>query len=94
MSPRPKHIPDDAHKTTVALTDLDLAAINWIKASRRARKEDRKTINDIVVDALWYFLEKVEGKTKQEMEKTVPPVEANKLEPGNVTQMPKPKNGR
>jgi hypothetical protein len=94
VSPRPKHIPSDAHKTTIGLTDLDLAAINWIKAARRARRNDRKTLNDIVVDALWFFLEKIEGKTKEEMQGTIPPPQANNPSQSNVTQMPKPKNRR
>jgi hypothetical protein len=63
MSPREKHIPDDAKKTTVGLTPEDSAAINWIGQSRRNRKDKRTTTNDILVDALWYFLERTEGKT-------------------------------
>lgn len=93
MSPRPKHIPDNAHKTTIGLTDLDLAAINWIRAARRARREDRKTLNDILVDALWYFLEKTEAKTREEMANMIPAPQVGKPEPSNVTRMPKPKNG-
>jgi hypothetical protein len=41
---------------------------------RRNQKNNRRTINDIVVDAVWHYLEKVSGKTKEQMEGMAPPV--------------------
>lgn len=90
MSPRPKHIPDDARPTSIRLTEEDLAAINWIQTARRQRRNDRKTLNDVIVDGIWLLLEKQEGKTREDIRKTypTPPVSAA---PTNVTEMPKSK---
>jgi len=94
MSPREKHIPDDAVRTTVSLTAEDRAAINWISTVRRLAKSKRMTINDILVDSLWYFLEKTEGKTKDQISTMVPPVPRTDPVQSNVTTMPKPRNKR
>ena len=66
MSPKEKHVPADAHRTSVCFTAEDRAAIRWISEARRYRKSKRITINDIIVDALWDFLEKTEGKTREQ----------------------------
>lgn len=94
MSPREKHIPDDAERTSVCLTAEDRAAIRWISEVRRAKKDKRTTRNDILVDALWYFLEKTEGKSKDQIRATVPAVLVNERSQNKVTEMPKPKNRR
>ena len=94
MSPREKHIPEDAHRTSVCLTAEDRAAIRWVSEVRRAKKDKRTTSNDILVDALWYFLEKTEGKNKDQIRATVPAVVVNDRPQNKVTQMPKPKNKR
>jgi hypothetical protein len=94
MSPRAKHIPDNAHQTTICLTDEEQAAVSWIKAARRLRREDRTTLNDILVDSLWCLLEKVEGKTRDEIRAMVPHVPVSQTLQDNVTEMPKPKNKR
>jgi hypothetical protein len=94
MSPREKHIPDDAHRTSVCLTAEDRAAIRWISEVRRAKKDKRTTSNDILVDALWYFLEKSEGKTKDQIRTTVPRVLVDQRPQNKVTEMPRPTNKR
>jgi hypothetical protein len=94
MSPREKHIPDDAHRTSVCLTAQDRAAIRWISEVRRAKKDKRTTNNDILVDALWYFLEKTEGKTQDQIRATVPAVLVEQRSENKVTEMPKPKKKR
>ena len=94
MSPREKHIPDDAHRTSVCLTAEDRAAIRWVSEVRRAKKDKRTTNNDILVDALWHFLEKTEGKTKDQIRATIPTGLADKRPQNKVTEMPKPKNKR
>jgi hypothetical protein len=94
MSPRAKHIPDNAHQTTICLTDEEQAAVNWIRAARRLRHEDRRTLNDIVVDSLWYLLEKVEGKTRDQIRAMVPQIPVSQALQDNVTEMPKPKAKR
>lgn len=94
MSPREKHIPDDAHRTSVCLTAEDRAAIRWISEIRRAKKDKRTTSNDILVDSLWYFLEKTEGKTKDQIRATLPALPVDARPPSKITEMPKPKNRR
>ena len=95
MSPREKHIPDDAHRTSVGFTAEDRAAIHWISEVRRSKKDRRTTTNDIVVDALWYYLEKAEGKTREQIRAMLPAAPASDIaQPNKVTQMPKPKKKR
>ena len=94
MSPREKHIPDDAQRTSICLTAEDRSAIRWISEVRRAKNDRRTTSNDVLVDALWYFLEKTEGKTKDQIRATMPPRPANPHLQSKVTQMPKPRNKR
>jgi hypothetical protein len=94
MSPREKHVPDDAHRTSVCLTAEDRAAIRWISEIRRAKKDKRTTSNDILVDALWYFLEKTGGMTKDQIRVMIPSVPVDERTQNKVTEMPKPKNRR
>jgi len=94
MSPRPKHIPENARQTSISLTEEDNAAINWIRAARRQRGDDRRTLNDILVDALWYFLEQSEGKTKDEIRAMVPRIPISQASQANITEMPKPQKTR
>jgi hypothetical protein len=94
MSPREKHIPDNAHRTSLCLTAEDRAAIRWISEVRRGKKNKRTTSNDILVDALWYFLEKTEGKTKDQIRATVPAIPIDVGPQNKVTAMPRPKNRR
>jgi hypothetical protein len=94
MSPREKHVPDNALRTSVCLTAEDRAAIRWISEVRRAKKNKRTTSNDILVDALWHFLEKTEGKTRDQIRATIPTVLVQERPQDKVTEMPKPKNRR
>ena len=91
MSPREKHVPDDAQRTSICLTADDRAAIRWISEVRRGQKSKRTTTNDILVDALWYFLEKTENRTKDQMRSTIPPGPLPERQRNKVAQMPKPK---
>jgi hypothetical protein len=94
MSPREKHIPDDAQRTSICLTAEQRAAIRWIEEVRRGKKDKRITTNDILIDALWYFLEKTEGKTKDQIRAMVPAIQADDRQQNKVTEMPKLKNRR
>jgi hypothetical protein len=94
MSPREKHIPDDAHRTTVCLTAEDRAAIRWISEVRRAKKNKRTPSNDVLVDALWYFVEKTGGKSKDQIRAMVPDAPIEERQQKKVTVMPKLKNKR
>ena len=93
MSPREKHIPDNAHRTSVSLTPEESAAIHWVRQIRRARKEKRTTINDVIVDALWYFMENAEHMSRDQVRAMVPVVPAEQRPPSKVTEM-KPKGKR
>jgi hypothetical protein len=92
--PREKHIPDDAQRTSVCLTAEDRAAIRWISEVRRGKKDRRTTTNDILVDALWYFLEKTESKTKDQIRETFPISAPPDRKQSKVTEMPKSKGRR
>lgn len=88
MSPRPKHIPDEAYRTTIRLTGDEQLAINFLKTARRQKGNDRKTLNDILVDGMWLLLEKEEARSKQEIRSMMP---LPPMKPGqaNVREMPK-----
>jgi hypothetical protein len=47
-----------------------------------------------LIDALWYFLEKTEGKTKDQIRAMVPAIQADDRQQNKVTEMPKLKNRR
>ena len=72
MSPREKHVPEDAQRTSVCLTAAERAAIRWIAEVRRNEKSKRVTTNDVLVDALWDSLEKTHGKTREDMQPMIP----------------------
>jgi hypothetical protein len=67
------------------------AAIRWIGDVRRLNRNNRTTTNDILVDALWYFLENAVGKTKEDIRALVPSRPPDERQENKVTQMPKPK---
>jgi hypothetical protein len=94
MSPREKHIPEDALRTSVCLTAEDREAVHRISEIRRVKKDKRTTTNDILVDALWYFLEKTEGKTKDQIRAMIPAVPRDECPQNKVTMMPRPKSKR
>jgi hypothetical protein len=87
MSPRHRHVPEDATLTSIKLTDEDRTAIHWIKMARRGRGEDRDRLNDILVDGLWHLLEKVEGKTRREIRAMIP--STPQVQAKKVAVMPK-----
>jgi hypothetical protein len=87
MSPREKHIPDDAQRTSVCLTAEDRAAVRWISEVRRIAKSRRTTTNDVLVDALWYFLEKSEGRTREQIQATLPVAPLGERPQNKVTEM-------
>lgn len=70
------------------MTDEERAAIAWIGSIRRGRENDRTTINDILVDALWDLVQK-EGRTRDDFLIMSPPPRQNESIQSNVTEMPK-----
>jgi hypothetical protein len=94
MSPKEKHIPDHAQRTSVCLTAEDRGAIRWISEVRRAQRNKRATTNDILVDALWYFLEKTEGKTRDQIRSTIPRPPVVEDVGNKIAEMPKRRRKR
>jgi hypothetical protein len=94
MSPREKHIPEDAHRTSICLTAEDRAAIRWISEVRRGKRDRRTTTNDVLVDALWDFLDKAYGKTKDQIRTMLPEIPMAEAPQGKVTEMPKQRKKR
>ncbi len=90
MSPREKHIPDDAQRTSVCLTAEDKMAIFLVAQSRHLSRNKRTTTNDILVDALWDFFERTEGKTREQVRSLLPVTSAGENLGSNIAQMPKP----
>ncbi len=90
MSPRQPHVASGAKHTTVRLTREDHEAIHEIAKLRAANNDDRTRLNDILVDALWHFLEHATGKTRDDIAALLPPM-LRSQGPNNVTQMPKQK---
>jgi len=88
MTPREKHVPDDAQRTSVCLTAEDKMAILLIGQSRRAQGSKMTTMNDIVADALWELFERTTGKTKDQVRALLPAVPTSSR--SKITQMPKP----
>jgi hypothetical protein len=87
MSPKPIHIPKNARPTSLSLTAEERFALNWIKAVREGRGDDRKTLNDILVDGLWLLAAK-EGKSEQDILAMLPSSPDQAIQ-GKVTEMPK-----
>ncbi len=94
MTPKEKHIPDDAQRTSICLTAEDREAIHWISQVRRVKRDKRTTINDILIDALWYFLDKTEGKTKEQIRAGMPTASLGETSQNKIAQMPKRKSKR
>ena len=95
MSPREKHIPEEAQRTSVCLTAEDRAAIHWIIEVRKAARNNRTTLNDVLVDALWCYLEKVGGKTREQIRNMLPPAPpTTPAQASKLAQMPRPKKKR
>jgi hypothetical protein len=92
VSPREKHVPDEAGRTSVCLTIEDRAAIGWIRDTRKREKNNRTTNNDILVDALWSYLEEKYGRTREQIQASVPPPLPKQF--SKIAQMPEPKKKR
>jgi hypothetical protein len=70
-------------------------AIHVISENRKARKEKKTTATEIVVDAVWYLLERVEHKTREQIEALFPPPTPAEIMPeSKVALMPRPKKKR
>jgi len=86
-------VPKGARPTSLSLSVEDRAALNWVQLVRENGGNDRKTLNDILVDGLWLLAER-EGKTRQEILAMLPPPPTGRVIQDNITEMPKKPNGK
>lgn len=87
---RPNKREKKAKRTTIYLNPAEDLALSVIENSRRRREERNCERGDIMADAIWLYLEKVEGKTRDQIEALLPPLPL-KIQPQNVTEFPKKK---
>lgn len=87
---RPRTILAGAKRTTIYLDPATDVALNLIENIRRVRLEKRYQPNHIVADAIWFYLEKVEGKTREQIMTLLPAIPQEKE--SNLKRFPK-KNG-
>jgi hypothetical protein len=85
---RPRTISENAKRTTIYLDPATDVALSLIENSRRVRKEKRYQTNHVIADAIWFYLEKVEGKTREQITALLPAVAEDKQR-SNLKQFPK-----
>jgi hypothetical protein len=89
---RPKVISDGAKRTTIYLNPAEDLALSVIENSRRVRVEKRCQPSEIIADALWFYLEHIEGKIRKEIEALLPTSSDGKRR-SNLKQFPETKGG-
>jgi len=82
-----------AKRTTIYLNPAEDLALSVLENSRRTRGEKRCQPSDIVADAIWIYLERTEGKTRQQVEALLPVTPGKQQPLGKVTEITKKKNG-
>lgn len=83
---RRKVTSDGAKRTTIYLNPEEDFALNFIENSRRIRQDGRYQPSEIIADSLWLYLEKVEGKTREQLTSLLPVAPQAKT-PSNVTEL-------
>jgi hypothetical protein len=86
---RDKHLQQDARRTSISLTPAEELALDVIQKRKRAKHQGRDTPSEIVAEALWRFLEEVEGIKREQIESLLPAVRQRQQEPSNVTEFRK-----
>jgi len=86
---RPKLTSEGAKRTTIYLNPAEDFALNLIENSRRIRKEKRYQPSEIVADAIWLYLEQVEGKSRLQLEALLPKMPQKEEQRSNLKQFPK-----
>ena len=89
---RPKLTSDGAKRTTIYLNPAEDLALSVIENSRRVRVERRCQPSEIIADALWLYLEQIEGKTRDQIAALLPTFPVEKRQ-SKVKQFP-PKKQR
>jgi hypothetical protein len=92
---RPRTISEKAKPTSISFTPAERMAIHVISENRKAREEKKTTASEIVVDAVWYLLEQVEHKTREQIEALLPPAPPKEDKPlPKVAEMRRSKKER
>jgi hypothetical protein len=66
---RNRTVPNDAKVVSVSLGGAVRLVLSTIEVGRRQRAERGDTPSQIVADALWHYLDSVEGVPRQDIEK-------------------------
>lgn len=88
MLGRPKTVSGDAKRTTIQLNPDVNFALSLIENSRRSRKAKRYQPSQIIEDAVWFYLEQIEGKTREQLTSLLP-VPPKASPQSNVTEFRK-----
>ena len=94
MSPPKRHTSDAAKSTTVRLTREDREAIHEVSKAHEANNNERTRQNDVLIDALWHYLEHTTGKTLADIQASLPPRTRKPEARPKVTEMPQPNKKR
>jgi hypothetical protein len=88
---RPKTTSVGAKRTTIYLNPAEDVALNVLENIRRSRQEKRHQPSEIIADALWFYLDKVEGKTQDQVKALLSIPTNTELMPSKITEMRKQK---
>ena len=87
---RTKRLSPDAEQVAVYLTPREQLILQTIRARRKDRDEERTSNSEVIIDALWFFLEEAEGVPRQKVEELL----AQPRRRGEIKVKPFPKTGR
>jgi hypothetical protein len=86
MAGRKRTLPDDAKVVSLSLGGAERLVLSTIEVRRRQRSEQGDTPGQIVADALWHYLDTVEGVPRHDIEKLLV---APTAEVSNIKAFPK-----
>lgn len=84
---RRKRLPSDAEQVNVRLTPEEQLVLQIIRGRRKKREEERTSPSEVVSDALWAYLEKVEGLHPRQIDELL--AQPRRGEKGKVRNFPK-----
>lgn len=88
MAGRKKRLPADAKPVTISLGGEERIVLALIEARRQRRSEERDSPSEIIMDALWHFLENVEKMSRDQIEALLPAKTDDKSQ-SNVKHFPR-----
>jgi len=84
---RPKTTSEGAKRTTIYLNPQEDFALSLIESSRRIRGDGRYQPSEIIADAIWLYLDQVEGKNREQLDALLPQTLQEKVRT-NLKQFP------